>query len=72
MFFDELQPIFKELTAEPIAFFGGFVSGVLRLDLSEEPLKSWVGQTNESSSSSPSGSEGDRPNGNGPQSITIE
>ncbi|USR89403.1 hypothetical protein NEA10_10910 [Phormidium yuhuli AB48] len=71
MFFDELQPIFKELTAEPIAFFGGFVSGVLRLDLSEEPLKSWVGQTTESPSS-PSGSEGDRPNGNGPQSITIE
>lgn len=72
MFFDELQPIFKELTAEPIAFFGGFVSGVLRLDLAEEPLKSWVGSTTESTTSSTSGSRRDRDNGNGPQSINIE
>lgn len=72
MFFDELQPIFKELTAEPIAFFGGFVSGVLRLDLAEEPLKSWVGPTAGSTTSSASGSRSDRANGDGPQSITIE
>ena len=42
MFLTELQPIVKELVQQPIAFTGGFVSGVLRLKLSSDPLKSWL------------------------------
>ncbi|WP_017659849.1 hypothetical protein [Baaleninema simplex] len=74
MFFDELQPFVKEFASEPIAFLGGFVSGVLRLDLSEEPVKSWLGDTMVSSDASSSDSNGDDNNGSssGPQSITIE
>lgn len=74
MFFDELQPIFKEFTTEPVAFLGGFMSGVLRLDLSEDPIKSWLGDRPETSSSASSDSNHNSPNGSGdgPQSITIE
>jgi len=32
MFLDELQPVVKELIQQPIAFFGGFASGLLRLN----------------------------------------
>ncbi|MBC6481138.1 MAG: hypothetical protein GDA56_28600 [Hormoscilla sp. GM7CHS1pb] len=39
---DELMPIFKELTKQPIAFLGGFCSGILGLSLYEDPLKSWL------------------------------
>ncbi|MBO9999066.1 MAG: hypothetical protein J7641_08690 [Cyanobacteria bacterium SID2] len=73
MFFDELQPIVKEFTAEPLAFLGGFVSGVLRLDLSQEPVKSWLGDRGFASEGPSSDSDRDDNNGsNGPQSITIE
>lgn len=74
MFFDELQPIFKELTSEPIAFMGGFVSGVLRLDLSDDPIKSWLGDEAPSTAGSPPNSDNGSSNGSsdGPQSITIE
>lgn len=30
---------------EPVAFFGGLVAGLLRLDLQEEPLRDWVQRT---------------------------
>jgi hypothetical protein len=70
MFLDELQPVVKELAQQPVAFVGGFVSGILRLKLSEEPLKNWLekqGATptyyNDNSSSG---------NGSGPQSISID
>lgn len=69
MFFDELQPVVKELIQQPIAFMGGFVSGMLRLKLSEDPLKTWLekqGITEYSDTSTNSG------NGSGPQSINIE
>jgi len=42
MFLDELQPVVKELIQQPIAFFGGFASGLLRLKLSDDPLKKWL------------------------------
>jgi hypothetical protein len=42
MFLTELQPALVELTQQPIAFLGGFVSGVLRLNLADDPLKSWL------------------------------
>lgn len=42
MFITELIPIAKELAQQPVAFMGGFVSGVLKLNLSEDPLKQWL------------------------------
>lgn len=70
MFFDELSPLLKEITQQPVAFFGGLVSGLLRLSLSDDPVKTWLdqqtGTTSYSSSISHNG------NGNGPQSISID
>jgi len=40
MFLDELTPIVKELFQQPVAFLGGFCSGVFRLNLSDDPVKS--------------------------------
>lgn len=42
MFFSELSPVFQELLKQPIAFSGGFCSGLLKLKLNEEPLASWL------------------------------
>lgn len=42
MFLSELEPIFKELVQQPVAFTSGFVSGVLQLKLSSDPLKTWL------------------------------
>jgi hypothetical protein len=42
MLFNELTPILKELTKEPVAFCSGFVSGVLRLNLTDDPVKTWL------------------------------
>ena len=44
MFIDELTPIFKELTQHPVSFLGGLSSGLLRLNLFDEPVKSWLDQ----------------------------
>lgn len=70
MFLDELAPLFRELTNQPISFLGGFFSGVFRLSLADDPVKSWL---NEQSGTTvyvaPSPSNG---NGSGPQSISIE
>ncbi len=71
MFFDELSPIIKEITQQPVAFFGGLVSGLLRLSLSDDPVKTWLDQqTGTTSYSSSSGSHNG--NGSGPQSILID
>jgi hypothetical protein len=42
MLLNELTPILKELTKEPVAFCSGFVSGVLRLNLTDDPVKTWL------------------------------
>lgn len=68
MFLDELSPMMKELIQQPVAFFGGFVSGVLRLKLSDDPLKSWLKQQGITTPYTDNGSD----NGSGPQSISIE
>jgi hypothetical protein len=68
MFISELLPIFKELTQQPIAFMGGFVSGVLRLNLAEEPLKSWLEKQGIDSQSTNSKKD----KSNLPQTIAIE
>lgn len=68
---DELKPIFEGLTQQPIAFLGGFVSGVLKLNLSDDPVRSWLSK--EGATVPPTSSPSEVSNGNtGPQSITIE
>ena len=68
---DELKPIFEGFTQQPIAFLGGFVSGILKLNLSDDPVKTWLSQEGATVPSTSSPSE--PTNGNkGPQSITIE
>jgi len=42
MLFNELSPLVQEFLQQPTAFLGGFVSGLLGLDLQEDPLKSWL------------------------------
>ena len=71
MFLDELTPFLQELTRQPVAFVGGFVSGVLRLDLSDDPVKSWldnqdVAVTDDDNDASSNGSS------SGPQKISID
>jgi hypothetical protein len=67
---DELKPIFEGLTQQPIAFLGGFVSGVLKLNLSDDPVKTWLAKEGATVSQT---SSSEASNGNkGPQSITIE
>lgn len=71
MFPDELTPIVKELIQQPIAFLGGFCSGVLRLNLSDDPVKTWL-QKQTGSTYTVTTSSTDNGKSNGPQSISIE
>jgi hypothetical protein len=71
MFVDELSPVFKELMGNPVAFLGGFVSGLLRLNLAEDPVKSWLDQQSGSRSYS-SATTGATNGKKGPQSISID
>jgi hypothetical protein len=71
MFVDELAPLFKELTGHPVAFLGGFFSGLLRLNLSEDPIRTWLNsQMGTVISSGTTLSSNGR--GSGPQSISID
>ena len=69
---DELSPLLKELTAHPVSFLGGFVSGVLHLNLADDPVRSWLDQQSGSSSNPPSPGNGSGSNGSGPQTINID
>jgi len=72
MFISELSPIFKQFVQHPASFLGGFASGVLRLNLADDPVKSWLDkQLGVNSYVSP---VNDVSNGraSGPQSISIE
>lgn len=69
MFVDEFSPVFKQLTAYPVAFLGGFVSGLLRLNLADEPVKSWLDNQGGVASISTPPSSG---NGSKPTSISID
>lgn len=66
MFLSELQPIAQEALQQPVAFLGGFVSGLLRVNLSDDPLKSWLEKQGITTYVSEPG------NGSGPQSISID
>ena len=72
MFLDELTPVFKELTQQPTAFLGGFFSGILRLNLNEDPVKSWLEKNGASPEETTPPEEENNDNSSGPQSITIE
>lgn len=67
MFVTELSPLAQELAKKPVAFLGGFVSGLLGLSLAEEPVSQWLakqGATPTTNSPTPPTS--------GPQSISID
>ena len=71
MFLDELPPIVKELIQQPIACLGGFCCGVLRLNLADDPVKTWLHkQTGSTDTVATSSTENGK--SNGPQSISIE
>ena len=69
MFLTELAPAFEKLIQQPVAFASGFVSGVLHLNLNEEPLSQWLEKEghNTTSTTVRTSSNGDRP-----QSINID
>ncbi len=67
MFLDELTPIAQELVKNPVAFAGGFVSGILRLNLNDDPVKGWLNKQSGSTISTPHASSAP-----GPQSIEID
>jgi hypothetical protein len=67
--FDELSPVLTQLSSQPVAFLGGFVSGVLRLSLEDDPVKSWLDKQAGRPGTPPMDTNGHQ---NGPQSITIE
>lgn len=69
---DELTPIFKEFAQDPIAFLGGFVSSVLRLNLSEDPVKTWLEKETGTPVSSETSDRDNNGSSSGPQSITID
>jgi hypothetical protein len=71
VFLDELTPIFNQATSHPISFLGGLFSGLLRLNLSDDPVKSWLEQQAGVSPAS-STTEVNNGKGSGPQSISID
>jgi hypothetical protein len=71
MFVTELAPLFKQLTQHPVSFLGGFFSGLLRLNLSDEPVRSWLDQ-HLGSTTYTSTTQEHNGKTSGPQSISIE
>ncbi|MBD2099670.1 hypothetical protein [Leptolyngbya sp. FACHB-261] len=68
---DELGPIFKELVEQPAAFLGGLVSGLLRLSLTEDPVRTWLDQQSDQPGfTAPPGEQNGK--SSGPQSISID
>lgn len=75
MFVDELTPFVRELASSPIAFAGGFFSGVFGLDLAEDPVKSWLnkqGANPYAAGAAESKTDASANGAKGPQSIDIE
>jgi hypothetical protein len=67
MFLSELAPLFQMGLAQPIAFVGGLVTGALRLNLQDEPVRTWLARQG-GGNSGPS----TPPAEDGPQSIVID
>jgi hypothetical protein len=72
MFLDELMPIMKELSQQPLSFMGGFFSGIFRLNLAEDPVKSWLDQQAGPSPYTASTDVTHNGKSGGPQSIAID
>jgi hypothetical protein len=73
MFAQELSPFVRDCIQKPVAFMGGFASGLLRLNLSEDPLRSWLDRELGAPSSPSGATDSNRTNnGSGPQSINID
>ncbi len=69
MLLKELTPILKELSTEPIAFCSGFLSGLLKLNLTDDPVKTWLEkQAGFTATNPPTTSDSTQ----APQSIDIE
>ncbi len=71
MFLDELSPFVQELLGHPTAFLGGVASGLLRLSLADEPVKSWLSRQGVVSPVD-AGVASHHQNGGGPQTIAID
>ena len=69
MFLTELSPVLQKLMQQPVAFAGGFVSGVLHLNLNEEPLSKWLEQQGYNTAGKPTTTSS---NSDRPQSINID
>jgi hypothetical protein len=67
---DELKPILQELVVQPVAFMGGLVSGLLRLNLNEDPLRSWLEKQGASPAANANNSQNSK--NSGPKSISID
>lgn len=72
MFLDELSPIFKELTQQPVAFLGGLFSGVFRLNLADDPVKSWLDEQAGATGYTAANAGSENGKTSGPQSISID
>ncbi|MEH2305015.1 hypothetical protein [Nostoc sp.] len=72
MFINELSPIFREFIQHPASFVGGLFSGVLRLNLADDPVKSWLDQQSRSNSYTSSTIEAHNGKASGPQQISID
>jgi hypothetical protein len=71
MFMDELMPLLKEFAQQPVAFMGGFVAGIFRLNLMDDPVKGWLDQQTGSRSGATS-TEVHNGKSRGPQAISID
>lgn len=72
MFIDELTPIFKELSGQPVAFLGGLFSGLFRLNLADDPVKTWLDRQAGKPASESSSTSNQNDKNSGPQTISIE
>ena len=72
MFISELSPIFREFIQHPASFVGGLFSGVLRLNLADDPVKSWLDQQIRSNSYTSTITDAHNGKASGPQQISID
>jgi hypothetical protein len=72
MFINELSPIFREFIQHPASFVGGLFSGVLRLNLADDPVKTWLDQQTRSNSYLSSTTDAHNGRTSGPQQISID
>jgi hypothetical protein len=68
MFLTELSPLLRECLAQPLGFVGGLVTGALRLNLQDEPVKTWLAKQGTVATASMSTPDA----GHGPQPIDID